>query len=75
MSKDGRWKEMPGLITDEMVDEWAIVCTADALAATVGQRCGDLYTTVLLDLPPSLRRDEHWVAETVAAVQATEHER
>ena len=69
MSKEGKWKEMPRLVTDEMVDEWAIIGTTDQLAAKVRERCTSLFSTVLLDLPAALRRDEDWVAETVAAIR------
>lgn len=70
MSKDGRWKEMPGLITDDMLDEWAVVSTSDGLAAAVARRCAGLFDTVLLDLPAPLRCDGSWVADTVAALHA-----
>lgn len=70
MSREGRWKEMPGLISDEMLDAWAIVGVREELASRVRERCSGLFDTVLLDLPPRLRRDEAWVAETVAALQA-----
>ena len=33
MSREGRWKEMPGVISDAMLEEWAIVGTADEFAA------------------------------------------
>lgn len=69
MSREARWKEMPSRISDTMLDEWAIIATCDQLAARVEERCGDLFSTVLLDLSPSLRRNEEWVAETVAALQ------
>ncbi len=68
MSREGRWKEMSDQITDEMLEEWALVCTADELADELKTRCSDLYSTVLLDLDPALRRDEDWVAETVEAL-------
>lgn len=71
MSREGRWKEMASQVSDEMLDEWAIVSTADDLAATIRDRCGGLYSAVLLDLPASLRRDRDWVRETVAALQST----
>ncbi len=69
MSRDGRWKEMPSLISDEMLGEWAIISTSDQLATRVNECCADLYSTVLLDLPSGLRRDTDWVAETVTALQ------
>lgn len=70
MSREGRWKDMPELITDEMLDEWAIATTADDLAATIIERCADIFPTIMLDLPPNLRGDEAWVARTVAALHA-----
>ena len=70
MSREGRWKEMPGVISDEMLEEWAIVGTTDEFAARTIDRCSDVFTTVLMDLDPSLRRDEDWVAKTVSTLQA-----
>ncbi len=71
MSRDGRWTDMPDLIDDTMLDEWAIIGTHDQFAARLIERCTDLYSTVLLDLPPELRKDRDWVTETVAALQQT----
>jgi probable F420-dependent oxidoreductase len=69
LSREGKWTEMPNQVTDEMLDEWAIVGTRDDFTAKVKDRCSDLYDTVLLDLPPALWRDEDWVRETVHALQ------
>ncbi|MBW2235712.1 MAG: hypothetical protein JRG85_09970 [Deltaproteobacteria bacterium] len=60
---------MPAQISDEMLDEWAIVGTRDQLAGKLAERCSDIFSTVLLDLAPGLRRDEAWLAETVATLQ------
>lgn len=75
MSREGRWKELPTLISDEMVDEWAIATTADRLADVLLERCGDVFPTVMLDLPPALRHDRDWVAQTVAALQQADHDK
>jgi probable F420-dependent oxidoreductase len=69
LSREGKWKEMPERISDEMLDEWAIVGTADQLVAKTRERCEGLFSTVLLDLPPTLRRDDDWVRETVAGLR------
>ncbi len=69
LSRAGGWREMPDQISDEMLDEWAIVGTCDQLAATLVERCSDLFSTVLLDLTPALRRDESWLADTIATLQ------
>jgi probable F420-dependent oxidoreductase len=65
LSREGKWREMPAQISDEMLEEWAIVGTCDELADRLTERCSGVFSTVLLDLPPDLRRDEAWVAETV----------
>jgi probable F420-dependent oxidoreductase len=69
LSREGGWKEMPTQITDEMLDEWAIVGTRDELVTRLRERCSDIFSTVLLDLTPALRRDEDWLEETVRALQ------
>ncbi len=71
LSKAGRWAEMAARITDDMLEEWAVVATSDQLADRLAERCGGLFSTVLLDLPPALAADDDWVAATVAAL----HER
>ncbi len=71
LSREGQWKQMPDLITDEMLHEWAIVGTHEELVDKVLERCGDLFSTVLLDLPPSLRDDDDWVRDTVTALHAS----
>jgi probable F420-dependent oxidoreductase len=68
LSREGRWKEMPGQISDEMLEEWAIIGTRDELVPRLKQRCSDIFSTVLLDLAPQLRQDEAWVGETVEAL-------
>ncbi|MBW2241901.1 MAG: TIGR03617 family F420-dependent LLM class oxidoreductase [Deltaproteobacteria bacterium] len=68
LSRAGGWKEMPNQITDEMLGEWAIVGTRDELVTRVRERCSDIFSTVLLDLPPELRRDEAWLSETITAL-------
>ncbi len=70
LSREGKWKDMPGLITDEMLEEWAIIGTCDELATKAKQCCAGVFDTVLLDLAPELRRDEDWVKETIAALQS-----
>lgn len=70
MSKDGRWKEMPDLITDEMLDEWAVVATAADLGATMAARCTGRFDTVSLTLPSALGSDDEFVSDAVATLHA-----
>ena len=68
LSRAGKWREMPERISDEMLEEWAIIGTRDELAEKLSERCSGLFSTILLDLAPELRRDEAWVGETIAAL-------
>ena len=45
-----------------MLEEWAIVGSCKEFVAKLKERCSDIFSTVLLDLAPQLRRDEAWVA-------------
>ena len=69
LSREGKWTQMPSLISDEMLQEWAIVCTYDELASQVSQRCTGVFSTVLLDLPRRLREDEARVRETIQTLR------
>jgi probable F420-dependent oxidoreductase len=66
LSREGRWQDLPALITDDMLDEWAIIATFDQLAAAVRARCDGVFATVLLDLPGNLARDRDRVRAIVA---------
>jgi probable F420-dependent oxidoreductase len=57
LSMAGRWEDMAGLITDEILDAYAIVATPDELPAQVAKRFGGLLTRLSFDPPPSLGRD------------------
>jgi len=71
LSLEGKWMEMPKLITDEMLEEFAIVGTYDTLAEQLRRRCGGVFDTVLLDLPSELRADHDRVTEIVRSVRAS----
>ena len=65
LSREGKWQEMPALITDDMLAEWAIIATYDDFAAQLRKRCDGIFSTLLLDLPHRLHRDEARVRELV----------
>jgi probable F420-dependent oxidoreductase len=69
LSLEGKWQEMPGLITDEMLAEFAIIATYDELVAKVKQRCAGVFSTVLLEFPPGLREDDAKVRYIVQALR------
>lgn len=58
LSKAGRWADMAGLITDDMVDAFAIVAGPHDLPARVAERFGGILTRISFTPPASLDRDE-----------------
>lgn len=68
MSLKGKWQEMPGLITDDMLEEWAIIGTPDQLAPQIGQRCGGVFSSITLDLPTAVRADDASVRSLIGAL-------
>ncbi len=70
LSREGKWTEMPNRISDEMLEEWAIISTWDNFADRCKARCEGVFDTVLLDLPPDARADEDFVRATIQALQA-----
>ena len=68
LSREGKWTELPRCITDEMLEEWAIISTWDDFAARIRERCSGVFDTVLLDLPPDARTDDDFVRSTIEAL-------
>jgi probable F420-dependent oxidoreductase len=65
LSIEGKWQEMPRLITDEIMDEFAIVAMGDEFAAKVKERCQGTFSTFLIDGAPDLQGDERWLRASV----------
>lgn len=57
LTKAGRWAEMGGLISDKMLNAFAVVAKPDEVAAAVLARFGDVFTRLHLYLKTSLRSD------------------
>jgi alkanesulfonate monooxygenase SsuD/methylene tetrahydromethanopterin reductase-like flavin-dependent oxidoreductase (luciferase family) len=70
LSVAGKWTELPLQITDDMLEQWAIVGTYDELVGKLKAKAAGAYTSVLLDLPSALRDDEERVADIVRALQS-----
>ena len=68
LAREGKWQELPKLITDEMLSEWAVIATYDRLASEVRARCTGVFSTVLLDLPGTLARDQDRVRSIVQSL-------
>jgi hypothetical protein len=69
LSLEGKWMEMPKLITDEMLEEFAIVAVGDDLAPKLKERSQGIFTSILLDGAPALMADKEWLRRTVAVLQ------
>jgi probable F420-dependent oxidoreductase len=69
LSLEGKWREMPGLISDEMLGEFAIVAIGDELAPKLRERSEGIFTTILLDGASALQEDGEWLRATVEALQ------
>jgi probable F420-dependent oxidoreductase len=65
LSVQGKWTELPRQITDDMLEQWAIVGTYDEFPAKLKARAAGAYDSVLLDLPEVLLQDEDRVADIV----------
>lgn len=70
LSVEGKWQEMPALITDDMLAEFAVIGTYDDFVPKLRERARGVYDTVLLDLPPALWADDDRVGEIVRGLRA-----
>jgi len=52
LSREGRWDDLEGLVSDEMLDQLAITATFDDLPAAIAARYGGLVTSVNLVFGP-----------------------
>ncbi len=68
-SRERKWREMPALITDEMVECFAAVATYDELPGKLKELSNGIFDTILLDLPPKLRLDQDRVRDIVKALR------
>jgi hypothetical protein len=60
---------MPKLITDEMLEEFAIVAVGDDLGPKLKERSQGIFDTILLDGAPALMSDEAWLRRTIEVLQ------
>ncbi len=70
LAAERRASEMERAISDEMLDEWAIVATWDELATRIAERCAGTFDSVLLDLPPDLGSNHAQVEALVTELSA-----
>ncbi|MFN8625779.1 MAG: TIGR03617 family F420-dependent LLM class oxidoreductase [Candidatus Binatia bacterium] len=65
LSLEGKWQDMPKLISDEIMEEFAIVAIGDEFAAKARERCKGIFSTFLIDGAPELQRDEQWLRASI----------
>ncbi|MCK9926893.1 LLM class F420-dependent oxidoreductase [Frankia sp. Mgl5] len=66
LSKQGRWDDMTGLVTDEMMAEFSVVGTPEEVGRALGEKIGGVYArTTLYDSGGS--DPAHWPAVLDAA--------
>lgn len=72
MSKRGRWDEMAGVITDEVVEEIGVVAPIDELGSAIRQRYGDRLQRIgLYNLGGAAGLDDGALAQVVVDIKGT----
>lgn len=60
LSKEGKWGEMVGLVTDEMVSEFAIEAPLEDVADAVRDEYDDVADRVVLDVDEGFEGQDYW---------------
>jgi probable F420-dependent oxidoreductase len=66
----GRWMEMPGLISDEMLKTFAVVCEAEALPGKLRERYDGLADRLGLYLPLAPGESDNFWQRFIAGIKA-----
>jgi probable F420-dependent oxidoreductase len=69
LSLEGKWQEMMGLITDEMLGEFATSGTYDEIVPKLKERWGGVCDTLFLALSPQVWDDDAKVGALVKALR------
>ncbi len=70
LSIEGKWQEMASRITDEMLDEFAVIGTYDEIVAKIKARCDGLIDRVAFTLPVRSPEDEERLKSMIKELQA-----
>ena len=70
LSREQRWEEMPGLISDEMLDLYATVGTVDEIAAKLRARYAHVVTDAEVSIPIASAADLETLSTVVGALRA-----
>ena len=70
LSVEGKWEEMTGLISDDMMDAFAIVGTYDEIVPKLRERWNDTLSSLSFDLPADTPTEEERLKAMVQALKA-----
>ena len=70
MSVDNRWGEMPGQITDDMLETFAVIGTHDEIVDKLKQAHSDYATSISFDIPTPTGEDEEMLAGMVSELHS-----
>jgi alkanesulfonate monooxygenase SsuD/methylene tetrahydromethanopterin reductase-like flavin-dependent oxidoreductase (luciferase family) len=69
LSRAQRWEEMPGLVSDDMLDTYAVIGTHDEIAGKLRARYGGLATHLEFTMPLASPADADILRELVAELR------
>ena len=70
MSVDNRWGEMPGQITDDMLETFAVIGTHDEIVHKLKQAHSDYATSISFDIPTRIGEEEEMLAGMIAELHS-----
>lgn len=69
LSVEGRWDEMTEVVTDEMLEQFAVVATWDEIPGALAERYGGVATSVAIGLEPRDGCEEEQVAALIEEIR------
>ena len=70
MSIDGKWGEMPSLVTDDMLDAFSVIGTYDDIVPKLKAAYGSYASSIGFDIPVNSPEDEDLLKGMVAELQS-----
>lgn len=75
LSRARRWEELPGMISDTVLDQFVTIGTHDVIAARLLERYGDIVTNAEFSIPVRDESDGETLSAMVRALEAHGTER
>lgn len=70
LSIEGKWQEMASRITDEMLEEFAVIGTHDEIVAKIKARCAGLVNRIAFTIPVRSPEEEERLKSMIKELQA-----